>query len=272
MNNAHFRQLAGWIAGTFDGNALYPESEESSSGTVGDPVEKFELDDFECERHGGMESRAAPFTYTLEEAQQTGILLTDQILGVDDATAVRTVRPVVVWFDGTHTCSDNFQCMMNLADGVPPNLYDAEERYLEVARRVEKYNSDLAHTEKFVILTAGHSMGAIQASAIALKHRCGSLCINGLGLGRGVRENFVGKKSANNDPSSIIWLGAKGDHTSDPNVSPIYRRQPGRIFRFQNDAMAANWGHDNYRDMLRHHGIAYPPEVETAEEGALAPT
>ncbi|MDR0679335.1 MAG: hypothetical protein LBF24_03780 [Puniceicoccales bacterium] len=265
LKNRYFRELAGWIVGAFDGSVLYPECKKSKR-TVPisfSDVPKFELKDFKGERNGGIEFCATPLELSVKDAQSAGLLPAGQIPGVKDITTVRSVRPVVFWSDGTHGSGDAFQCIISLTGGVSPNLYAAEEQFLKVKQLAEEYNADPNHDVKLFIFTAGHSMGAMLASAIALKHRCGSLCLNGLGLGRGVQEGFVGEEGmrwAESNPNAVTWLGEEGDSTSDYATSSVYRRQPGRVFRF-----ASNQGHFGYRDMLQFHEIVWPaPEEKSA--------
>ncbi|MDR2664631.1 MAG: hypothetical protein LBB14_03890 [Puniceicoccales bacterium] len=282
LQNNSLQKLIGWIVNAYDGYARYPEDfpnyhDPNSAALLGG-----EIEDFPTKSYRQAECRPCPMELTRNQALATGLMPLERIPGVDpdQLNTVQNVRPAVLWFDGMHDSSDEHQCIINLTGGVPAILYDYEEFVRDQLERIAEYNKNPGHTTKIVPIFSGHSMGAMIATAIAAKEHYGSVGLNGLGLGRGIRERFVGKENmqwVDGNPNAMLWLQEEKDDTSDPSVSPIYRAHPGKVFRFAAsrsvEAEENNptpdpilCGHFGYRYMLWEHGIRWSEETFPLKE------
>ncbi|MDR1436060.1 MAG: hypothetical protein LBI39_02540 [Puniceicoccales bacterium] len=237
-----FMDLLGWIGHSYGAQRRYDEEDSDlkcegmESPIAGDGV---------CATCDGADCRMAPSEMTVGELDEMGIAH-ETFEGGNE----QMVRPVIIWFDGTRSSGNIWQCAMNLCGAVPPIV---EESYAFAKERMDAiaaHNGDGRNAVKLVPIIVGHSMGEMIGSAIAAKAHCSFIGLNGLGIGEGLARDFIGDSDMEwaKEHGGFLSLVAAGDATSDPAESAIYRQHIGRILRISKDE--GSYGHYDYGEML----------------------
>jgi hypothetical protein len=260
-----FRAFVGWIGQTYDSTRRYPAAFTSSKKV--EMEEPFEDDEMRMTRDG-MDCRTAPFSFKRSDLESLGIPCGEDLTGVPHGDGAQLFQPVVIWFDGTRTFSDAWQCAANLCGVVPPAFYDADDIFQDRQAAVRAYNANPANTPKLFIFLAGHSGGGQIAASVGGRNQSAALAIDSPGVDARAARNFIGERNLEFAARSgfIYSIFAEGDDTADPMVSSVYRPHVGIPLRLRGYAPFDHFGHFEYRDMLGAFGCGPRPRTTQQQE------
>jgi hypothetical protein len=120
---------------------------------------------------------------------------------------------------------DAVNCGENLADRVPPILKNCAAKFTEFSEKISLANIEAKKNGQPIRIPvfAGHSMGGLIAQAMGAKFQRTSYVFNPLGIGDGVRNDFIGEENYNqangNDGRSHVAIITAGDWVSDPRCA-----------------------------------------------------
>ena len=132
-------------------------------------------------------------TFYIINAKVLGILTPEKAKEYEEK-GIDQIMPLYITFQPMQSFKDFVNCTKNILNLVPPSIIHADKFTQALVDHINRVNEEITRECPIVPVFLGFSMGAMFATAMAVKYGFSSVVFNPLGLGKGIM-NFIGEKN-----------------------------------------------------------------------------